>query len=93
MRNSLNKLLESKNIIIMIVPCSIIFDTRSILACEMKNPTMNQYLSALDSSSWLQHIRAVLDAAIFITRVRLIIYRHVHRQMVEHMSFLFLFRS
>ncbi|UJR26200.1 hypothetical protein I4U23_007543 [Adineta vaga] len=36
--------------------------------CEMKNPTMNQYLSALDNSSWLQHIKAVLDAAIFITR-------------------------
>ncbi|CAF1474994.1 unnamed protein product [Adineta steineri] len=37
-------------------------------ACEMKNPSMNQYLNALDSSSWLQHIKAVLDAAIFIAR-------------------------
>ena len=35
----------------------------------MKNPTMNQYLNALDSSSWLQHIKSVLDAAIFIARV------------------------
>jgi hypothetical protein len=31
---------------------------------------MNQYLNSLDSSSWLQHIKSVLDAAIFITRVR-----------------------
>jgi len=29
---------------------------------------MNQYLNALDSTSWLQHIKAVLDAAIFIAR-------------------------
>ncbi|CAF2973142.1 unnamed protein product [Rotaria sp. Silwood2] len=36
--------------------------------CEMKNPSMNQYLNALDNSSWLQHIKAVIDAAIFITR-------------------------
>jgi myotubularin-related protein 6/7/8 len=35
----------------------------------MKNPSMNQYLNALDNSSWLQHIKAVLDAAIFIARV------------------------
>ncbi|CAF0878280.1 unnamed protein product [Adineta ricciae] len=39
-----------------------------IETCEMKNPTMNQYLSALDDSFWLQHIKAVLDAAILITR-------------------------
>ncbi|UJR22795.1 hypothetical protein I4U23_025827 [Adineta vaga] len=36
--------------------------------CELKNPSMNQYLNALDNSSWLQHIKAVLDAAIFIAR-------------------------
>jgi hypothetical protein len=35
----------------------------------MKNPTMNQYLNGLDNSSWLQHIKAVLDAAVFIARV------------------------
>ena len=39
------------------------------LVCEMKNPTMSQYLTALNGSSWLQHIRAVLDAASFIARV------------------------
>jgi myotubularin-related protein 6/7/8 len=36
--------------------------------CEMKNPTMNQYINALDNTSWLQHIKAVLDGAIFIAR-------------------------
>jgi len=36
----------------------------------MKHPTMNQYLNSLDNSSWLQHIKAVLDAAIFIARVK-----------------------
>ncbi len=40
------------------------------LACEMKNLTMNQYLNSLDNSSWLQHIKSVLDAAIFIARVK-----------------------
>jgi hypothetical protein len=30
---------------------------------------MNQYLNALDNSSWLQHIKSLLDAAIFIARV------------------------
>lgn len=37
--------------------------------CELKNPTMSQFLNALDNTGWLQHIRAVLDGAIFIARV------------------------
>ena len=41
-----------------------------LLACELKNPTMNQYLNSLENSSWLQHIKSLLDAAIFIARVR-----------------------
>ncbi len=36
----------------------------------MKNPSMSQYLNALDNTSWLQHIKAVLDGAIFIARVK-----------------------
>jgi hypothetical protein len=31
---------------------------------------MNQYLNAIDNTSWLQHIKAVLDGAIFIARVK-----------------------
>ena len=45
------------------------FSLLTRLVCEMKNPTMSQYLTALNGSSWLQHIRAVLDAASFIARV------------------------
>ncbi|CAF2134637.1 unnamed protein product [Rotaria magnacalcarata] len=37
-------------------------------ACELKDPSMNQYLNSLDNTSWLQHIKAVLEAAIFIAR-------------------------
>ena len=32
---------------------------------------MNQFLNALDSTSWLQHIKAVIDGATFIARVNI----------------------
>jgi hypothetical protein len=32
---------------------------------------MNQFLNALESTSWLQHIKAVIDGATFIARVNL----------------------
>lgn len=35
-----------------------------IEACEQK--TMSGYLSALESSGWLKHIRAILDTSYFI---------------------------
>ena len=71
MRASLQKLLESKikrqtNYLNLFVFLLRLF---FFPACEMKNPTMNQYLNALDNSGWLQHIRSVLEAAIFIARV------------------------
>jgi len=70
MRSSLQKLLESKRKRPLIsIPRKRICRICFLLACEMKNPTMNQYISALDSSSWLQHIKAVLDGAVFIARV------------------------
>lgn len=65
MRSSLQKLLESK-ITKKVELTSIIL---ICLACELKNPTMNQYLNSLENSSWLQHIKSLLDAAIFIARV------------------------
>jgi hypothetical protein len=67
MRSSLQKLLESK------LNNKVKFNKQKVfisLACEIKNPTMNQYLNALDNSSWLQHIKSVIDAAIFIARVQ-----------------------
>ena len=30
---------------------------------------MNQYLYGLENSSWLQHIKSLLDTAVFIARV------------------------
>ena len=50
----------------LLCDCSFLVD----LVCELKNPTMNQYLNALDNTGWLPHIKAVLEGAIFIARVR-----------------------
>lgn len=35
-------------------------------ACELKNPTMNGYISSLESSLWLKHIRTILETSSFI---------------------------
>uniref|UniRef100_A0A4X1TF23 Myotubularin phosphatase domain-containing protein n=1 Tax=Sus scrofa TaxID=9823 RepID=A0A4X1TF23_PIG len=37
--------------------------------CELKTPTMSEFLSGLESSGWLRHIKAVMDAGIFIAKV------------------------
>lgn len=37
-----------------------------IECCEQKSPTMNSFLSALESSGWLKHIRSILDTSSFI---------------------------
>ncbi|XP_065077217.1 myotubularin-related protein 8 isoform X2 [Ochlerotatus camptorhynchus] len=37
-----------------------------IECCEQKAPTMNSFLSALESSGWLKHIRSILDTSSFI---------------------------
>ncbi|XP_030749831.1 myotubularin-related protein 6 [Sitophilus oryzae] len=34
--------------------------------CEQKNPTMNSFLSGLESSGWLRHIKSILDTSLFI---------------------------
>ncbi|XP_063699904.1 myotubularin-related protein 6 isoform X2 [Culicoides brevitarsis] len=34
--------------------------------CEQKSPTMSSFLSSLESSGWLKHIRAILDTSSFI---------------------------
>ena len=66
MRESLQKLLEGKR---RSTSCSQrTFPSSSAL--ELKNASMNQYLTALQNSAWLKHIRAIIDAATFIARVR-----------------------
>ncbi|XP_058834497.1 myotubularin-related protein 8 isoform X2 [Topomyia yanbarensis] len=37
-----------------------------IECCEQKSPTMSSFLSALESSGWLKHIRSILDTSSFI---------------------------
>ncbi|XP_019877155.1 myotubularin-related protein 8 [Aethina tumida] len=37
-----------------------------IETCEQRNPTMNSFLSGLESSSWLRHIKSILDTSQFI---------------------------
>lgn len=37
-------------------------------ACEQKNPTMNSFLSGLESSGWLRHIKSILDTSWFIAQ-------------------------
>ncbi|KAK6168446.1 hypothetical protein SNE40_020977 [Patella caerulea] len=36
--------------------------------CELKNPSMNAFLSGLESSGWLKHIRSVVETAVFIAQ-------------------------
>lgn len=43
--------------------CKFVF-----LACEQKNPTMNSFLSGLESSGWLRHIKSILDTSWFIAQ-------------------------
>ncbi|CAF1282534.1 unnamed protein product, partial [Didymodactylos carnosus] len=39
-----------------------------IEVCELKNPTMNQYLNGLEKTDWLKHIQTILDTSVFIAR-------------------------
>lgn len=39
-----------------------------IEVCELKNPSMDAFLSGLESSQWLKHIKAVLDTSHFIAK-------------------------
>uniref|UniRef100_A0A674PK87 Myotubularin related protein 7a n=1 Tax=Takifugu rubripes TaxID=31033 RepID=A0A674PK87_TAKRU len=36
--------------------------------CELRSPSMTDFLEGLESSGWLKHIKAVLDAGIFIAK-------------------------
>ncbi|KAM3612090.1 uncharacterized protein V6R79_002581 [Siganus canaliculatus] len=36
--------------------------------CELRSPSMSYFLEGLESSGWLKHIKAVLDAGIFIAK-------------------------
>lgn len=36
--------------------------------CELKNPSMSAFLSGLESSGWLKHVRAVMETSTFIAK-------------------------
>ncbi|XP_038063077.1 myotubularin-related protein 8-like [Patiria miniata] len=36
--------------------------------CELKNPSMEAFLSGLENSGWLRHIKAIMDTSIFIAK-------------------------
>lgn len=40
-----------------------------IEVCELQNPTMSTFLSGLEGSGWLRHIRAIVDTSAFIARM------------------------
>lgn len=37
---------------------------------ELRSPSMSDFLWGLENSGWLKHIKAILDAGVFISRVR-----------------------
>ncbi|XP_047905777.1 myotubularin-related protein 7 isoform X4 [Anser cygnoides] len=37
--------------------------------CELKSPSMSDFLWGLENSGWLKHIKAIMDAGIFIAKV------------------------
>nr|XP_023012952.1 myotubularin-related protein 8 [Leptinotarsa decemlineata] len=41
--------------------------SKVIETCEQRNPTMTSFLSGLESSGWLRHIKSVLDTSQFIS--------------------------
>ncbi|XP_039240729.1 myotubularin-related protein 8 isoform X1 [Pipra filicauda] len=36
--------------------------------CEMKSPSMSDFLTGLENSGWLRHIKAVIDAGVFLAK-------------------------
>lgn len=38
------------------------------LACELKSPTMSNFIKGLESSGWLKHIQSILETSLFIAQ-------------------------
>ncbi|XP_077434130.1 myotubularin-related protein 7a isoform X3 [Vanacampus margaritifer] len=36
--------------------------------CELRSPSMSDFLDGLESSGWLKHIKAILDAGLFVAK-------------------------
>ncbi|XP_056397492.1 myotubularin-related protein 8 isoform X2 [Hyla sarda] len=37
-------------------------------ACELKNPSVSNFLTVLENSGWLRHIKAIMDASVFLAK-------------------------
>lgn len=40
-----------------------------LAVCELKSPSMSDFLWGLENSGWLRHIKAIMDAGLFIAKV------------------------
>lgn len=68
MRGSLQKMLEGTLFCFLIFAVCLI-SRLSVLASSVRNASVASYLSGLESSGWLRHIRAILEAGVFVADV------------------------
>lgn len=76
MRASLQKAMEGMSVSLLYGYESIVGSMNYwiwcyIPVCELKNPSMSSFLSGLESSGWLRHIKAVIDTSVFLATVSL----------------------
>ena len=43
--------------------------SKLVETCESKTDTVEHFLQGLDQSQWLKHVKAVLEASVFISEV------------------------
>lgn len=53
----------------MSVSAQLILNSFDPLVTGTRSLSMSDYLVGLESSGWLRHIKAIVDAAVFLTRV------------------------
>ena len=50
--------------------------------CESKTDTVEHFLQGLDQSQWLKHVKAVLEASVFISEVNITNTQRFENQML-----------
>ena len=56
------------------------------LVCETKSPSMSDFLTGLENSGWLRHIKAVMDASVFLAKVNLYTKLQLKNLCLEHIK-------
>jgi len=56
------------------------------LVCETKSPSMSDFLTGLENSGWLRHIKAVMDASVFLAKVNLYTKLQLKNLWLEHIK-------